>query len=69
MSVKSDGVSPVRSAVGGVTYSLIGEALGGEAIRQLVLAMVTDVPIPRTTTPDSPSRSKHCRYLGKINIV
>ena len=32
--------------------------------RGSVLTRLTAVPIPRTTIPVSPSRSKHCRYLA-----
>ena len=47
-------------------YSELGETLLGEHMNGPRTFSVTDVPMARTTTPDSPSRSKHCRYL-KIN--
>ena len=43
------------------TCNAVGSRTGmGEGERQLGIR-VTHVPIPRTTIPDSPSRSKHCR--------
>jgi hypothetical protein len=33
----------------------------GDIFSSVILDNVTAVPIPRTTIPDSPSKSKHCR--------
>ena len=47
------------------TYSGLGDTLCGEAkcVYGTNFLKQTAVPIARTTIPDSPSRSKHCRYL------
>ena len=41
--------------------ALVGGVFGMENGIKLFLARRTEVPIPRTTIPDSPSRSLDCR--------
>ena len=48
----------------GETENLVGVA--GLELENIFFRK-THVPIPRTTIPDSPSKSKHCWYLNKDN--
>ena len=55
----------LRNSTNKHTYSLRppGELPCGESCPSGILAMLTAVPMARTTMPDSPSRSKFCVYL------
>lgn len=64
-------ISHPNTYISGITVSSLGDVaklvgVEGEEVAY-IFCKKTQVPIPRTTIPDSPSKSKYCWYLGMKN--